>query len=315
MESIESDNPCECLWYVHVILTLIGAYKILRAFKSTLNVLLSELKGVDLAKYGRGSWAIITGATDGIGKAFAEELAERGFNIYQISRNPDKLNACQAELTGKYGVLVHSLVWDFNNTSTSLKEFIELVNKDIEGKDVSILINNVGISFRGFFHLQSVTKVNEVLTVNCLPTTYLTRLVLPQMHHRKLPCAVINLSSVRSIVPFGGSATYSSSKKFDDYLTTNLANQPSNVTFMSLRPGFTETTMTSTHKGKPMLITSNACAKAALRDLGSDISFVGHLKHKLKAAFIELLPEFIPVRWSMGQTLGKDISKYSNLIC
>mmetsp|Transcript_12209 Transcript_12209/g.23156 ORF Transcript_12209/g.23156 Transcript_12209/m.23156 type:complete len:286 (-) Transcript_12209:386-1243(-) len=267
-------------------LILVGVSKLFTIVRGILLLVLSEFKTINLKKYRPGSWAIITGSTDGIGKALTEQLAAQGFNIYQISIFPDKLNAMEEALTSKYNIQVKSRHLDLKKCASDLSEFISLINEDIEGKDLSILVNNAGVSEPGAFYSITLAQVNNVVTVNCLPIVYLTRLILPKLYKRGLPCAVINLSSVASVTPIPGDATYAATKKFDDYFTEVLNCRSRNVTFMSLKPGFTLTNMTAKFKDLPLRISPEECANAALRDLGSDLSFVGHYKHKLFRLYV-----------------------------
>ena len=74
------------------------------------------------ARYGKDSWAIVTGCTDGIGKALALELAKRGFNIYLLGRDPKKLQDTQKEIEKDYGRQARTFVIDFSR-DISIKEY------------------------------------------------------------------------------------------------------------------------------------------------------------------------------------------------
>jgi 17beta-estradiol 17-dehydrogenase / very-long-chain 3-oxoacyl-CoA reductase len=95
-------------------------------------------------RYGKGSWVIVTGCTEGIGKAFCSELAKLGFNLVLVSRNLSKLQALQKSLDGEYPNLMSKVVQaDFSNSNRGLYEYI---HNETSNLDVSILVNNVGIS-------------------------------------------------------------------------------------------------------------------------------------------------------------------------
>ena len=98
----------------------------------------------DLLKYGKGSWVIITGSTDGIGKGFAYSLAKQGFNIVSISRTPSKLSELSTDLTSKYGIKVLDIAKDFSECTKDPIQFYSDIYSKTSGLDVSILINNVG---------------------------------------------------------------------------------------------------------------------------------------------------------------------------
>ena len=122
-----------------------------------------------------GSWTVVTGATDGIGKAMAFELAKRGLNVVLISRSKDKLIECAAELTAKYPkVEVKILDVDFSDFSAAVRT---RVTSFLEGLDVGVLVNNVGISypFTKFFHELDDDRVEQLITLNVNSTTWMSR--------------------------------------------------------------------------------------------------------------------------------------------
>ncbi|XP_058102098.1 very-long-chain 3-oxoacyl-CoA reductase 1-like isoform X2 [Magnolia sinica] len=145
---------------------------------------------------GYGSWAMVTGSTDGIGKAFAFELASKGLNLILVGRSPTKLKATISGLHERYGcqVMVRSVVIDFSNDPLDVID--EKIKKGIDGLDVGILINNVGISYPWprYFHEVASTTINDLLKVNVESTTWVTRAVLPLMLKKKKG-AIINIGS------------------------------------------------------------------------------------------------------------------------
>ena len=104
--------------------------------------------GKKLRKY--GEWAVITGATDGIGKAYAFELAKQGLKIFLVSRSEDKLVQVEQELKAKGFDAAHLAV-DFSNFDAKARA---AVKAKIGALDVGVLINNVGMSypFTKFYH-------------------------------------------------------------------------------------------------------------------------------------------------------------------
>lgn len=137
---------------IEVIIFAIGAFYVLRWLYRIAKTI-KEIKfgtEVTVDRYGpKGSWAVVTGSTDGIGKAFAMELASRGFNLVLISRNIDKLNATAKEVQAKgksngHNVQTRVLVFDFCD-DTSLEAYKALYEK-ISNLDISVLVNNVGMA-------------------------------------------------------------------------------------------------------------------------------------------------------------------------
>ncbi|XXG88960.1 hypothetical protein AAC387_Pa12g1084 [Persea americana] len=142
-----------------------------------------------------GSWALVTGSTDGIGKALAFELASKGLHLILVGRNSTKLKATANEIHGRYGsgVQVRSVVIDFS--SDSLEVIGKRVEEGIEGLDVGILINNVGMSnpWPRFFH-EADCMVDEIIKVNVEGTSRVTKAVLPGMLMKKKG-AIVNIGS------------------------------------------------------------------------------------------------------------------------
>jgi NADPH:quinone reductase-like Zn-dependent oxidoreductase len=99
------------------------------------------------SRYGDG-WAVVTGASDGIGKAFAIELARAGFKVALVARNKDKTQEVADEIKSNFKVETKVIVYDFNKTYTE-ETFIELDKMMRDLGEISILVNNVGVAWLG----------------------------------------------------------------------------------------------------------------------------------------------------------------------
>lgn len=124
-----------------------------------------------------GQWAVVTGATDGIGKAMAFEFAKKGLNVVLISRSLEKLNETSAELIGRHPKAeVKVLAVDYTDFGASVRV---KVASFLDGMDVGVLVNNVGISypFTKFFHELEDDRVDHLMSLNVNSTTWMTRLV------------------------------------------------------------------------------------------------------------------------------------------
>jgi 17beta-estradiol 17-dehydrogenase / very-long-chain 3-oxoacyl-CoA reductase len=168
--------------------------------------------GKDLKKFGK--WAVITGATDGIGLAYAHALAKKGISIVLISRTESKLQQVQQEVLSKNypGVEVQYIVCDYSKFDAATKT---AVKTKLEALDIGILINNVGISYRYplFFHELTEEEVTTLLTINIDSVVYMTRMVLPGMIQRKRG-TIVNISSGSALYTLPLLAMYSGSKSF-----------------------------------------------------------------------------------------------------
>ncbi|GLT41608.1 hypothetical protein SLA2020_156590 [Shorea laevis] len=175
-------------------------------FLSLLTHTLSLLKWI-FAKFLRpsknlkhyGSWALITGASDGIGKAFAHQLALQGLNLILVGRNPQKLESVSTEILAQSPITKIKIVaFDFCG---DISNGVRLIEEAIEGLDVGVLINNVGITYPAarFFHEVEERVWMDIVRVNVEGTTRVTKAVIPGMIKRRSG-AVVNVGSGAAIV-------------------------------------------------------------------------------------------------------------------
>lgn len=288
-------------WVLDYLFLCVGCFALYnKVFRALYLIIVAQMRTLDLSMYGKGTWAIVTGSTGGIGKAFAEALAAQGFNLYLISRSQGKLDDVANELKAKFPISVKVRAWDFADCAGRLNEFMAIIRSDVESMDVSILVNNVGVFTVGYFHKQPEASIKDMCAVNCLAVVYMTRLLLAKLKSRKLKSGLINISSLSSLVPMPGLTQYSASKRFDSVFTKCLSDElaSTNIVTMNLRPGFVPTALTaqskiSTSPFKKLLgvPTAKACAEGALRDLGLSLSYVGDIKHKLQGLMRSAVPE------------------------
>jgi 17beta-estradiol 17-dehydrogenase / very-long-chain 3-oxoacyl-CoA reductase len=161
----------------------------------------------DLKEY--GSWAVITGSTDGIGKALAFELGSKGLNLVLVGRSPSKLETTSKEIHGKYGgkVETKSIVIDFAKSSG--EEICKMIEGGIRGLDVGILINNAGVAYPYvmYFHEVELELMESHVKVNIDAATWATRSVLPGMLKKKKG-AILNIGSGSSLSSYPLGAVY-----------------------------------------------------------------------------------------------------------
>ncbi|KAK3307357.1 uncharacterized protein B0T15DRAFT_501875 [Chaetomium strumarium] len=205
----------------------LGALSLARGALSFLQLLLNcfILSGTNLRKYGKkGTWAVITGASDGLGKEFAEQLAAKGFNLVLISRTQSKLDDLARALTLRWtGFQAKTLAMDYSqDNDADYQRLAELIS----GLDVGILINNVGQSHSipVPFLETARDELQNIVTINCLGTLKTTQVVAPKLVERKRGL-ILTMGSFAGVMPTPYLATYSGSKAFLQHWSSSLASE------------------------------------------------------------------------------------------
>ena len=147
-----------------------------------------------------GAWAVVTGATDGIGRALAFRLAAAGLGVVLVGRNPDKLAAVAAELEAKRpGAEVRTFVVDF--AADDLAARVGALGEFLRGLDVGVLVNNVGASYpyARYFHEVDEALAQRLIRLNVEAVTRVTHAVLPGMLERGRG-AIMNMGSGASAI-------------------------------------------------------------------------------------------------------------------
>ncbi|KAK7912522.1 hypothetical protein WMY93_012733 [Mugilogobius chulae] len=187
---------------------------------------------------------MVTGATDGIGKAYAEELGRRGFSIVLISRSQDKLDDMAKTVESKYGVQTKTIAADFSSV-----DIYSDIEEKLKGLEIGVLVNNVGTSysypefFLGIPNLNSF--IDTMVNINITSVCQMTRIVLPQMVERKKG-AILNLSSASGMYPVPLLTVYSASKAFVDFFSRGLQAEYKSrgIIIQSVMPFYVATKMT-----------------------------------------------------------------------
>lgn len=260
--------------------------------------------------YGSGSYAIITGATDGIGKGFCEALAEKGMNIILISRTQEKLDRVAKEISEKYGIKCVTHAMDLSKASDH--DYIEL-KKKTDVLDVSMLINNVGkVSYSRTKELK-YNEIEEIINLNSVSMMHLLRMYLPTFERRRVRSAVINLSSFLAVRPMPIVSLYSGTKAFNHYLTEGLSEEYGDcIDILSFQPATVITNSTLNEKPSWRSCTVQQSVRGALLDLGRRRTTHGHWNHELLAWAIGWVPERIRLKYmihSIDQTIKIRLQK------
>jgi short-subunit dehydrogenase len=246
---------------------------------------------------GSSRTALITGASSGIGAAFARQLATMGYDLILVARREERLAALATELGERHPIRAEVLAADLANSA----DVERVENRITELENLDLLINNAGFGAPGSFaEAELVTQLN-MIDVHVVASMRLTRAALPGMIARRRG-AIINVSSIAGMVPIPGSTTYSSTKAYLNVFSAALQAElrGTGVKVQALCPGFTHTEFhdTPTHRGfhrsripEAMWMSAEEVAEQSLRALRrNQVIFIPSFRNRLMAAVARSVP-------------------------
>ena len=180
-------------------------------------------------------FALITGASRGLGMAFARALAERHHNLVLVARSAEPLHAFASELRRSYPVSVIAMQADLSSCGAG-QSLAEQLSSD--GIPIDLLVNNAGFGLRGEFRGLSLPRQLEMLRLNNVAIVELTYSLLPGMMERRQK-GIINISSTAGFQPIPFASAYSATKAFLTAFSLALEQElrPSGVTVVTVCPG------------------------------------------------------------------------------
>lgn len=213
----------------------------------------------------------MTGASDGLGKEYALQLAAKGFNLVLVSRTLSKLESLAAEIQEKFpgkGLEIKNLAMDFSqNNDADYERLAEL----IQGLDIGILINNVGQSHSIPVSFLETAKeeLQNIITINCIGTLRVTQTVAPILKQRKRGL-ILTMGSFGGWTPTPYLATYSGSKAFlqqwSNALSSELADD--NVDVYLVLSHLVTTAMSKVRRPSLLIPNARNFVKATLGKVG-----------------------------------------------
>ena len=243
------------------------------------------------------SYALITGASKGIGRAFALQLAQKKINVLLVARTSSLLQELSLQIRNDYGVETDQLAIDLSQPDAADQIFGWCVSKKY---DVNILVNNAGYGLSGGFDHYSTEENRQMLQVNMLTPVTLISKFLPQL--KACPKSyILNVGSSAAYQAVPYMSAYAASKSFITGFTRGLQVElkDSTVSVTLLTPGVTQTDfpvragvpVKAAKAGEKVSLSAEQVAKAAIRAMfrGKTEVTTG-LITKLTLAFVWLLP-------------------------
>ena len=219
----------------------------------------------------RGRWALVTGASSGLGLAMAHCLArDYGANVVAVARRADRLASLQAELTSRYGVQVVSIVADL----TQPTDVTRIFETATAGRDLYAAILNAGVTFYGQVLEQDPATFDAMLSTNVTSVVRLSQLFSRYLADRAEGGGLMLVSSVASFAPIPFQTTYAATKSFVTSFGGGLAQElrDRNVSVTVFAPGGIATEMLELSglsakfkAGDLGVMDAETCARLALR--------------------------------------------------
>lgn len=251
-----------------------------------------------------GPWALITGASSGLGEHYARQLAEKGLNVILVARREERLRTLASELEQQHGVRSVVLVVDLLRANA-----IKLLREGIGRRDLGLIVSNAGFGSSGPFLEQNPAMLSRMVRLNCeLPVRLLHAF---SGHLIERGCGgVIQLASTAAFQCTPWMAVYGATKAFDLHLAEALMVEmgPHGIDVLAVCPGHTKTEfhqVAGIHKaaigGAAM---PEDVVRESLRQLGKRLTYVHGTSNRLMVRSNRLVPRAVSA-WAAGRILKK----------
>ena len=243
-----------------------------------------------------GPWALITGASAGLGEEFARQLAALGLNLVLVARRKDRLQELAVELSTKHPIVVKIISVDLSRT-----KFMRIVEKATKGMEIGLLVNNAGFGVHGPFLTHDLNRELEMLDLNCRAPLILTHHFAADMVLRRRG-GIIFLGSTIAYQPAPYMAHYAATKVHNQFFGEALWYELKghNVDVITVNPG---TTATEFQQVSDMGLMSMSLGpypvvKKAIKNLGKRHSVIPGFFNRISAFFSRVSPR----RWVVSIT-------------
>ncbi|MBN1202902.1 MAG: SDR family oxidoreductase [Anaerolineae bacterium] len=187
----------------------------------------------------KNRWALVTGASSGLGVALAQELADRGCNLVLVARREDRLRAVQQDIAGSAGVQVEVISMDLSAPDAPQRLYDQVTQ---DGKKIDVLVNNAGYGTRDKFINIDWEREQNMLQLDIMTVVHLTKLFVKDMVARDYGY-VLQVASLGAYQPTPWYASYAAAKSFvlNFSEALNYELRHTNVKVTTLSPGVTLT--------------------------------------------------------------------------
>ena len=260
----------------------------------------------------KNSWAFITGASAGIGKEFAIQLAQRGLNLFLVARRKERLLTLKEQLEKQYGIKVFPLPYDLMDPVQIMSSFKEATSK---GKVVYV-INNAGLGTYQTFHHSTWEDQKKMIDLNTTTPTFFTHLFIPHMLGHGLPSRIVQVASLASYVWAPKFSVYNGTKSYLRAFSETLNHElkSTNINLTCLCPGGVRTEFSDvagqslTPVAEKAMMTPEPVVKGTLKacEKGKSIYIPGY-ENKLGALLASIFPTKLVIS-IISLLMGKMIS-------
>jgi short-subunit dehydrogenase len=241
---------------------------------------------------------MITGASEGIGRSFAETFAQKGHDVVLVARNAIKLEELATELRAKYAITAHVFAVDLIPVGAAQALFEDIASKQIH---IDILVNNAGMMQVEKLHECDIDGLNRLLQLNIQSLVNMTYQFMRPMISLGSG-KIINVGSIASFMPTPNFAAYGASKAFVLSFTEGIAEElrGTGVTVTCVCPGMTKTKMLSHAEGFEKYIPeflkadpAQLCAQAYSASMKGDVVFLDKLANKVLVQWASHYPRWL----------------------
>jgi len=255
-----------------------------------------------------GPWALVTGASSGIGEQFARGLAARGLDLLVAARRLERLEALAEELRGNHGVEVVPVAVDLAGGDA-----VDTLEAACRDRDIGLVVSNAGLGMKGLHADADPDRLDDMLAVNCRVPTLLARAFAPRLADRGRGGFVL-VGSIEGFQGYPWSAAYAATKGFVHSLGEGLWGElhPRGVDVLVVAPGGTDTDILARQgidkRTLVGLMTPEDVAERSLARLGRGPVYVVGGSNKILVGVLRVLPRRVALRaagMGMHQTLAR----------